>query len=358
MRVVWLTTDLTSPAVRFRVLIYQKLFEQAGVEMVVIPCDPPFYAEPVRWRNPLGYHSLNLRKILSRWKAFGQIRPGDIVILQRELVPYNSAFLEKSLRKRAGVLLLDWDDAVYLNYSQPDSPTSKMAQICGMVDMALCGNAVLKEYSERFGARTTILPTPVEEDPDFSVAQREEVHRFGRPFVIGWTGSTGTLGCIRELAGVILRLQERYPGLEVKVMSNWHDDRSQPDLGFPYEFVRWNPQVERATVRSFSCGLMPLADTPFNRGKCSLKLLQYMAAGVPAIGSPVGNNTEVIQHGVNGYHATTDQEWFERISSLIESTKDCLRLGLAGRKTLEEKYSLQVCGNRLLSLLKEYDGGA
>jgi glycosyltransferase involved in cell wall biosynthesis len=121
--------------------------------------------------------------------------------------------------------------------------------------------------------------------------------------------------------------------------------------GVPLVAKPWRPGEERADLCSFRVGIMPLPDDPWTRGKCGVKLLQYMAAGVPVVCSPVGANAEIVQDGVNGYLARGDDEWVSRIDELLADPARCRELGAAGRRTVEERYSTAAQLDRLLAVL-------
>jgi glycosyltransferase involved in cell wall biosynthesis len=106
-----------------------------------------------------------------------------------------------------------------------------------------------------------------------------------------------------------------------------------------------------ADILDMDLGLMPLMDTPWARGKCGYKLIQYMACGLPVIASPVGVNREIVQHGVNGFLAETDSEWRTALSTLLGDPALRLTMGQAGRKMVEDRYSLQVWGPRVAEML-------
>jgi hypothetical protein len=98
---------------------------------------------------------------------------------------------------------------------------------------------------------------------------------------------------------------------------------------------------------------MPLPDTPWERGKCGFKLIQYMAAGLPVIASPVGVNSEIVEHGVNGFLARDTKEWIKYFEVLKGHPDLGREMGARGRKKVEEKYSLDVIAPRLISIFKE-----
>jgi glycosyltransferase involved in cell wall biosynthesis len=117
-------------------------------------------------------------------------------------------------------------------------------------------------------------------------------------------------------------------------------------------FERWSPAREAAVLREFSVGLMPLEDTPWARGKCSFKMLTYMACGIPVVVSPVGMNTEVLGHGACGYAASTQEEWIDTVSSLLRDEATAHAMGKVGRQITQTHYARRVIGPKLAQLLR------
>src|SRR5471032_1020683 len=98
---------------------------------------------------------------------------------------------------------------------------------------------------------------------------------------------------------------------------------------------------------------MPLIDSPWERGICGYKLIQYMACGKPVVASPVGVNQEIVAHGVNGYLAATLDEWVHAFRTLSSNKQDQQDMGMQGRRYVEERYCLQVTAPRLAQLFHE-----
>ena len=117
--------------------------------------------------------------------------------------------------------------------------------------------------------------------------------------------------------------------------------------------LSWTEDSEVACIQNMDIGIMPLIDTPWARGKCGYKLIQYMACGLPVIASPVGVNAEIVEHGVNGLLATTAAEWREALTTLLRDPALRHRMGREGRRRVEQRYSLQIWGPRVAALLRE-----
>jgi len=121
--------------------------------------------------------------------------------------------------------------------------------------------------------------------------------------------------------------------------------------GIQTQFLRWDEEMELTIGRLFNIGIMPLVDGPFERGKCGYKLVQYMAAGLPVVASPVGVNRQMVIPGENGYLAATSQEWLGAFRKLAGDTELRLKMGQSGRQRAEQMYNLQGTAPRLLDLL-------
>ena len=127
--------------------------------------------------------------------------------------------------------------------------------------------------------------------------------------------------------------------------------------GLPTESVAWSEATEIKEILGLDIGIMPLANTLWEQGKCAYKLLQIMAAGRPVIASPVGANCKVVQHGTNGFLADSTHEWITALRALIDDSALRSRLGAAARQTVERDYSKQKVLPLLVSALKDAISG-
>jgi glycosyltransferase involved in cell wall biosynthesis len=197
-------------------------------------------------------------------------------------------------------------------------------------DVAIVGNDYLRSELASNARMVVVLPTCV------SLPAEPKRHDDSRPVRIGWIGTRNNLPQLRSLEEPFRQLSARYAdGVEFTIVCS-----------APYEsksiqttFIPWSLESETASVRSFDIAIMPLADDVSGRGKCSFKAIQCMAHGIPAVVSPVGMNIEVVQHGLNGFLATTAEEWVEHLSSLVDDAGLRSRLGAAARKTIVRSYS-------------------
>lgn len=162
--------------------------------------------------------------------------------------------------------------------------------------------------------------------------------------VIGWMGTDSYFDELLVVAPAIVAAT----GRPIRVVSN------RPPVGALAslcEFHLWTPEGELDLLRSFDIGLMPLTDTPYTRGKCGFKLLQYMACGVVPVASGVGFNREIISHGVNGMLVDSPDAWAEHLQTLLHDAPLRQRLAQEARKTVVERFDVRPAARRLFQAL-------
>jgi glycosyltransferase involved in cell wall biosynthesis len=213
----------------------------------------------------------------------------------------------------------------------------------------LAGNEHLAGYARAYNSAVTVLPTCV----DTSVfVPRSTPPAPGAPLVLGWIGTPTTATYLESLGPVLARVAERHQFV-LRVSGS----------GEPVEMPRvtvvnepWSLEREVELFNTCDIGLYPLRDDEWERGKCGFKAIQFMACGLPVVAAAVGVNCEIIQDGVNGFLASTDQEWVEKIERLLGDAGLRRRLGEAGRKTIEARYSLTVNGPKLAAMMRDVVG--
>ena len=167
--------------------------------------------------------------------------------------------------------------------------------------------------------------------------------------VLGWIGSGTSAQYLDLIREPLRRLSSRYPGLTFRIIGikNWTEE------GVHVENKSWSIENEATDLQGFDVGLMPITDDPWTRGKGGYKLLQYMAAGLPVVTSPVGINREIVEDGSSGFWASTPNEWEDRIRRLIDDVGLRRSMGQCGRARVEAKYALVIHQERLLTRLRE-----
>ena len=221
---------------------------------------------------------------------------------------------------------------------------AKINKIMALCDLVFAGNQYLAEYASRFNNQVTVIPTTIDTDEYVRIPKNLE-----GPVIIGWSGSLTTIKHF-ELAIPFLRiLKEKYGDqIEIKVIGD--ANYIHEELGI--RGLAWKREDEVKELSTFDIGIMPLVDDEWSRGKCGLKGLQYMALEIPALMSPVGVNTEIIQRGVNGFLPESTEDWVQQISLLIENPDLRKNMGLAARETVVSNYSIDSQKKNYLNRLR------
>ena len=329
MKLLFLSSGRHAPTTRFRVLHLVPHLRLAGHKCVVAHSFPEKYDyfpwmgfRPSQWLKRLVRHGHLLRVKFGRF---------DAVILERELFHNETWDMEQKLSRLAKTLVLDVDDGVFLNF--PD----KFPELVRLSDLVIAGNRNLAEWVERYNSHVVIIPTCVDIDCYRPVLNRDT--NAGRP-IVGWIGTAGNVSYLHEAASALSSLAKRYD-FELRIVAGARGALDELELpGVDVRFVKWNPDTEADEVGRFDIGLMPLRDDEWSKYKCGLKLLQYMSCGIPGVASPVGVNVDIIEHGRNGYLASSPGEWEESLSHLLGDAAHRNQLGSAARQTVEARYSI------------------
>jgi len=253
--------------------------------------------------------------------------------------------LEQLVEIRYPRHIVDYDDAWFLTYRNKPGLGGKLEKVMARATAVTVGNSYLAEYARRWCSRVEILPTTV----DAEIYQPRQASQSRDELVIGWMGSPSTAPNLRLIEGALAALAGE------RKLRVWcvgaGADFGLP--GVPIEKRMWSEEHEVEEIQQFDIGINPLVDNDFTRGKCGYKLIQYMACAVPVVASPVGANCEIVEQGKNGYLATTRDEWIDALRQLADDPHLRWRLGQAGRKRVEEKYSLQAVLPHMLSFYRE-----
>lgn len=318
------------PASRFRVEQFVPLLERAGWQ-VSLRTQRPARPWDSPYRGVVGALHRRVRMRLRERRRRRDIRAAsafDVVLLNRDLLGGRASFEDELFRRNPRVVF-DFDDAIYLG-----EKAAHVAGICARAAWVTAGNDQLAGFARRHTDRVTVLPTVV--DCEAYVVRRDH-ERPGRRVRVGWLGSDRSIAeTLVPSLDMLGRLRDEL-GFELVVVS-----KPKPVLPAtlgPWQFVEWSPATETRIAELFDVGIMPLVDEPYERGKCGLKLLQYMAAGLPAIASPVGVNEQLLAEG-RGLLASDERAWRAALAALVANADERRALGEAGRAFVEREYSL------------------
>jgi glycosyltransferase involved in cell wall biosynthesis len=274
----------------------------------------------------------------------------DLVWIEYESLPWIPVSVELALMRSRVPFVLDYDDAIFHRYDLHSSAFvrhllgQKIDELMKRAALVIAGNEYIAQRARAVGARRVeILPTAV----DLSRFDKERLTQ-NKVFTVGWIGTPQTSRYLQEIEEALKTVCHDGAARFVAVGSSTLDLE-----GVPLEVRPWNEQGEVEELTQFDVGVMPLLDSPWERGKCGHKLLLYMAASCPVVASPVGVNTEIVEHGTNGYLASQPEEWIQALNSLRENSQLRTRMGQAGRRKVARLYATSVIAPRLASLLSQ-----
>lgn len=290
------------------------------------------------------------RSINRRRADLRSVRDFDAVYVFREAALLGPAYFERLIGRSGVPMVFDFDDAVFVTYKSPSNGyltylkfPGKTGTICRLSAHVMAGNQYLADYARRFNPQNvTIIPTTIDTDK-YHFLENKPANDVP---VIGWSGSHSTVQHLDTLRETLQELA-RATKFRLRVIGTPKYEIE----GVETEAMAWRSETETEDLEPIDIGIMPLPDDEWSKGKCGLKALQYMALGVPTICSPVGVNSDIIQDGENGFLAAGKDEWIEKLKRLLASVELRRKLGAAGRRTVEEKYSAQVQAPRVFQIL-------
>ena len=341
------------PSSRYRVEQYVPYFRANGINCVVRPfISSSFYR--IIYKKGFYFQKMSffLQSSVKRFfDLFLAIR-SDIIFIHLEAFPFGPPFFEWFLSKLGKKIIYDLDDAIYMGITSPANwflkylkCPSKINRIIKMSSHVITCNAYLADYVKQYNKNVTVIHTSVDTQKFVPVAKdgNEDI-------TIGWIGSHSTAHYLEELRNVFCKISSKYR-FNLKIIGAGGYKIEIP--GVRIMDLDWNLQDEIPQFQSLDIGVYPLPDDDWIRGKTGFKTIQYMSAGVPCVVSNVGTNRYIVQDGVNGYLASTKEEWIEKISRLIEDADLRKRICSNGRKTAEQKFSVKVNMPLYLEIIKK-----
>lgn len=312
---------------RYRVAAFRPLLTNAGHELHL-------QSWPRSWWSRLTLHRT--------------LRDADAVLIQRKLLPsWQLSLLRRSARR----LLFDFDDAVFLrdSYSirgrHDPRRSRRFAAVCRLADAVVAGNDFLAAAAARHTnpSRIHVVPTCV--DPRRYPTATHPLAGAGVELV--WVGSSSTLQGLEAVRSLLEQVGSRVPGIRLKLVC---------DRFFTLDSLRvvpcpWSEADEAMAIAASDIGISWVPDDDWSRGKCGLKVLQYMAAGLPVVANPVGVQADLVRPGETGFLAATAAEWSEAVRTLAGDPQLRRRMGQIARRRVEEQFSVQAGAARWQTIL-------
>ena len=339
-----------APSQRFRFEQYFSALEKNNISYVVVPFLDDKVWDVLYQKGNFAHKIFAVFKgFVKRYLLLFSLGKYDYVFIHREAAPVGPPLLEwlisKVFRKK---IIFDFDDAIWLpNTSESNKIFSILKfyantkSICRWAYKVSCGNNYLCDFAKQFNSNVVYNPTTI----DTTNYHNKTKQRTTTKLVIGWTGSHSTVQYLDDLIPVFKELEKEFD-FELAVIS----DR-QPEFDLKsLNFIQWKKETEIDDLLRFDIGIMPLRDDKWSKGKCGFKALQYMSLGIPALVSPVGVNTKIVDHDINGFICNTNDDWKKHLSLLLSDKNKLSELSAKTREKIINNYSVKSNTDNFLLL--------
>ncbi len=328
MKVLFLTIDDGKrPSTRYRVLKYIPLLELKGISCKVM---------------------LGTTNIKNLFRKLYNIYFSDIIVIQKKILKKFIFRIFLLLNKN---IIYDFDDAVYAKESfrekvvnkdfGTDKTIKRLHYVLKKSRYIIAGNNHLKRYALKYNKNICVIPSSIK----FSEYSKKKSKQ-NKNIYIGWIGLGPNTFYLHQLKSVLTYICKVKKNVKLLVIS---------DIKFKMDNVsvvnyRWNEKKELTLLHKIDIGIMPLIDDEWSKGKSAFKIIQYMAAGIPVVASPVGANVEIVKNNFNGYLAADESGWKKYLLLLIKDKSKREQLGDNGRRYIEKYYSIESNVNKLTAV--------
>lgn len=289
-----------------------------------------------------------LRRYVHQFNCVRKLGAYDVVFVHQEAALIGPALLERLATRGGTPLIVDLDDPRFIPYRSPTSGHAARLKFPGktdtllrMADHVIAINDLIGDYASRFNASVTVVPNSIDMDRYHLAAPAP-----GPPRLV-WIGAPSSAANLATISTALQRLQHDC-AMTVRLIGAHASDLP----GVEVETRLWSAETEVRHLQECHVGLVPVSDTPWNHWKLFHKAIQYMAVGLPVVARPVGSNTELIEHGVNGFLAETQDEWYELLRLLIDDAALRQRMGAAARATVVERFAREPNGQAVTSVFE------
>ncbi len=322
MRLLVISNNPDRASFRQRVQVYREILRGLGIDCEIAQLPSGFAA---------------------RARLFRKAEQYDGVFLHKKKLGF---FAAACLRRHARKIIYNYDDAIMFDEKRPGESAwwrgIAFARTVKLADMVLVGSPYLGDFARPYNANVQILPIGLTTQ---DYRPQEAPNPDGKVRLV-WIGSVSTLKYLRQIEGVLEEIGRRHKNVVLRIICDDFFDVSN----LPMEKRRWSAQSRAVDLATSDIGLAPLPDDPFTRGKCSFKVLEYSASGLPVVASPIGTNAQYVQEGITGFLCVTPEEWVEKIGHLIENPQMRNAMGRAGVERAKQ-FDVQQIGRKFSELI-------
>ena len=337
------------PSSRYRIYQYLDSYEKAGIKVEVSPLFG-FYFFTDNKISKIGY---TLYYFLRRAFKIIQVYKYDLVYIEYELFPYFPAIFEKLFSLLNVKYIVDYDDAIFHNYNASSNffikvlLSNKIDTVVRNASYVISGSPYLTHYICRINANCVEIPTSVSKVKYVQKPKSET----NAVFTIGWIGSRSTSVNVLKLIPAFVELRKK---MEFQLNLIGFDQNESSKLShLNVNFIKWDAKTELEEINKFDVGIMPLENTPFNRGKCGFKLVQYMGCSLPTIATPLEANVKINRNKKNLYAITTE-DWVSAFEKVFHNQDYFKQVGLDNYNDFTNYYTLENNSETYIAVFNKF----
>lgn len=337
------------PSSRYRIYQYLDSYEKAGIKVEVSPLFG-FYFFTDNKISKIGY---TLYYFLRRALKIIQVYKYDLVYIEYELFPYFPAIFEKLFGLLNVKYIVDYDDAIFHNYNASSNffikvlLSNKIDTVVRNASYVISGSPYLTHYICRINANCVEIPTSVSKVKYVQKPKSET----NAVFTIGWIGSRSTSVNVLKLIPAFVELRKK---MEFQLNLIGFDQNESSKLShLNVNFIKWDAKTELEEINKFDVGIMPLENTPFNRGKCGFKLVQYMGCSLPTIATPLEANVKINRNKKNLYAITTE-DWVSAFEKVFHNQDYFKQVGLDNYNDFTNYYTLENNSETYIAVFNKF----
>lgn len=275
----------------------------------------------------------------------------DLMYVLKGAFPYGPPVIEQLLRSCRVPVIFDFDDAIHIHKKSCShrildhlKSTRRVGQVAALASRVVVPNEYLAEFARQFNSNVTVVP----EAEDTQRLIPRGPHTNNKQIIVGWVGSSSTAKYLTLIQEALQTICNRFPQVTLQVIGGKFDA-----AGIRTEILDWNFSREVQQFHGLDIGIMPLPLEEWSKGKSGCKLRQYMATGVPGVGTAIGYNLELVDQGRTGFLATTQNEWVEYLTKLIESAELRNSIAKAARADIEQRFAVSIIGPQLETVIRK-----
>jgi len=308
-------------------------------------------------RFKVHFYTNTLKKPLTwrDWDRYAQ--EYDILYINYLTLPWDFSLVGMLFRKYKKKIVLDIDDLIweiqgdnssYSTYALGSEGRAVVTDICREVDFITCTNSYLKNgiahYTQKRHEKIVVLPNYI----DLKLYTWRAKLRIAPTVRIGYFGSSSHFNDLGErnfIAG-IEKLMLEYPNVELYTIGAMIQQfkkkfgmRYTTAFGHQnlYTWVTMMPE-KLGKVDIFA---VPLVDSPYSKAKSGIKFLEMSSTMKPGVYQDIRQYQELVNHGKNGFLASTAEEWYTCLKTLVDSVDLREKMGWAAFQTVFDLWQME-----------------